>query len=457
MSDGLPEYLVQGEQARLFPVLSETSKEGRTTSIVLACMAKVDELGAALLRSLGQRVGVRSSIETFTEIVCKNRPLEKKDRPDGLISLRSGSKEWKALIEAKVGTNQLDLAQIEKYKQLAKDNGIDCVITISNDFATTPTVHPIPEANKGRSKIPVYHWSWMYIFTEADLLLNQDTVADVDQRVLLNELRRFLSHESAGIKGFDRMPKEWGDLNKLVSSGGSIPAKSDDALAVVRAWHQETRDLTLILSRLTETSVSERLARKHKSDPEARVKDAITKLRNDAQLAVHLDVPDAAAPVEVIADLPRRTIEVGMTIRAPQDKVSTKARVNWLLRQIKGADATDLHLRLMWPGKNEPTQHTVEDLLADVTIAGADNGHLSPHSFQVFLSKRTGARFTQQVNFISDLEELVPEFYRRVGSDLTVWKKSAPKIKPDRTKAEDVSAEAISEEAAEYDPSEGGE
>jgi hypothetical protein len=45
--------------------------------------------------------------------------------------------------------------------------------------------------------------------TTADLLVTGEGVADEDQMVLLNELRRFLTHESAGVQGFDRMPKEW--------------------------------------------------------------------------------------------------------------------------------------------------------------------------------------------------------------------------------------------------------
>lgn len=49
----LPDYLKQGEMARLFPVLSTTSKEGRTTSIVLACLCKIDEFGTQLLSSVG--------------------------------------------------------------------------------------------------------------------------------------------------------------------------------------------------------------------------------------------------------------------------------------------------------------------------------------------------------------------------------------------------------------------
>lgn len=143
MPDLLPEYLSQGERARLFPVLSTTSKEGRTTSIVLACLAKIDEFGATLLGSVGQKFGVRTKVETYTEVVCKNRPSNMKDRPDGLIVLRNGNKEWRALVEAKVLVNELDAAQIEKYRQLAKDNSIDCVISISNQFATSPSLHPL--------------------------------------------------------------------------------------------------------------------------------------------------------------------------------------------------------------------------------------------------------------------------------------------------------------------------
>ncbi|WP_299043044.1 hypothetical protein [uncultured Tateyamaria sp.] len=452
MADAFPTFLSQGEQARLFPVLATTSKEGRTTSIVLACLAKIDELGAALLSSVGKKVGVRSKIETYTEIVCKNGTSEIKDRPDGLVILRNGSNEWRALVETKIGNNELETSQIERYRQLAKDNRIDCVITISNQFATRPTVHPLADVNKSRSKVPVFHWSWMYILTEADLLISQDTVADVDQRTLLNELRRFLSHESAGVKGFDRMPKEWSDLNKLVSSGGAIPAKSEDAVAVLAAWHQETRDLALILSRLTEASVSERLSKKHRTDATLRIKDELTTLRDKKQISVFLEIPDAAAPLEVFADLPRRTVDVGMSLRAPEDRVSTKARVNWLLRQIKSDRDSDLHIRLMWPGKNEPTQHSVEALRENVEIASEGKAHLAPHSFHVFHSKRLGARFTQQVNFITDLEECVPAFYRDVGSDLSAWKKPAPKIKHDRNSANDVTTEAIEEDAEAYRP-----
>ena len=73
MTEKLPDYLAQGEAARLFPVLSTTSKEGRTTSIVMPFMVQIEELGAALLQSVGQKSGKRAQLHAFTEVVFKNR------------------------------------------------------------------------------------------------------------------------------------------------------------------------------------------------------------------------------------------------------------------------------------------------------------------------------------------------------------------------------------------------
>lgn len=448
--DKFPEYLTQGESARLFPVLSTTSKEGRTTSIVLACMVQIQEFGTELLKSVGQNRGKRARVQTFTEIVFKNQSGKIKDRPDGLIVLTVGSRTWRALVEAKVGNNELQVDQVERYRALAKDNGIDCVITISNQFATTPASHPIEEIRKSRSNIPVFHWSWMHIVTTAELLLSNGRVADDDQLLLLNELRRFLSHESAGVRGFDRMPKEWTELNKLVASGGVIPARSIEAQTVIDAWHQETRDLSLILSRMTEATVSEKLPRKHMNNPAQRKKDELAMLREKHQLRCSLDVPDAAAPIEIVADMMRRCVDVGMSIRAPEDRKTTKARLNWLLRQIKAEGLDDIYVRLLWPGASEPTQHLVSELRENIDICEENKQHLVAHGFHIFTSKRLGGRFGQQANFISDTEEIVPLFYGEVGSNLSTWKKPAPKIKAEKPTADDVSTEAIADDAEEF-------
>lgn len=288
------------------------------------------------------------------------------------------------------------------------------------------------------------------MLTAADLLIGRDNVEDDDQLTLLNEFRRFLSHESAGVKGFDRMPSEWTDLNRLISSGGVIGAKSHEARAVIEAWHQETRDLSMILSRLTERVVGERLPKKHRGNPALRAKDEYNLLREKHQLVCLLDVPDAAAPVEILADLTRRCIDVGMTIKAPADKKSTKARLNWLLRRIKAANVQDLNVRLLWPGASEPTQFSIEALRENVEICNEGKAHLVVRGFHVFVSRRIGVRFIQQTNFIADLESIVPAFYGEIGSELIAWSAPAPKIKHSKDSADEVSTEAIAEEAENF-------
>lgn len=396
---------------------------------------------------MGHKVGKRSVIDCFTESVFRDEKENGNDRPDGLIVVRNGNREWRALVEAKVGNASLDPEQIERYRQTARQNDCNAVITISNDFASRPENHPLETVRKSRSKIPVFHWSWMFVLTSLGLLLANDDIADKDQALLLNELRRFLSDESAGVKGFDRMPPEWGAVNKLVSTGGKIPVRSDEASAVIDAWHQETKDLSLILTRMTESHVHERLPRKHSLDPSLRHKDQLSQLREDNQLTCIFDISDAASPLEIVADIPRRSIDVGMTLKAPEDRKSSKARLNWLLRQLPKDSLEGLTIRCNWPGRSENTQFSHSKLKESPEIIEEGKAGLQVSSFHVFLSKRLGPRFTQQANFINDLEEVVPQFYREIGQDLVAWRRAAARIKPEKDDTEDVSVASISQEA----------
>ena len=81
-----PDYLKQGEPARLIPVASD--KEVGAVSIVLSIIQSVPPFAEALMSSIGQRVGIRSKIECFTEVVFKKSPFNAEIRPDGLLIIK---------------------------------------------------------------------------------------------------------------------------------------------------------------------------------------------------------------------------------------------------------------------------------------------------------------------------------------------------------------------------------
>ena len=358
MADDLPEKLTSGEPARLFPVLAETSKEGRALSVLLASVANIDDLGRTLLSTVGQRVGVRARVRTFTEVVLENAPEGVSGRPDGMIIVETGRRSWSALIEAKVRRARLDSDQVQAYLRLARANGVDAVITISNDFTAVPHHHPIRVSRPPRG-VDLFHWSWTSILTYAKVLLAAKEVEDREQLFLLDELVRFLDHPSTGVLRFDRMGGDWRSVVTSVVAGARLARTSDAVVDTVANWHQECRDLALKLTELVNANVVIRLPMAHRTDPRRRVVDDAATFCNTAALAVEFNVPAAASPIKVQADLRTRSIQVSMNLRAPGDRKSSRARTNWLLRQLAGSDAKDLHVRAIWPGLlGEPQRWT---------------------------------------------------------------------------------------------------
>jgi hypothetical protein len=448
MSTDRPDFLEQGERARLFPVLSDSSKEGRATSIFLACLCNVDEYAALLLGSVGRRIGPNAKVRSFTEVCCKVAADEMKGRPDGLIEVRVGKNNWYALVEAKIGNAELDQKQVETYLEIARANKIDAVITISNQFAATPTDHPAPVAARRYQNIDQFHWSWMHLLAQADILVRNNGVADADQRVILNELRRFLSHPSTGVKSFDRMPPAWPELVKNVATGRKISATSKDLEDIVHAWHQEVRDMSLKLSRQIGVPVDLKLPAAQQ-DPKVRLKEDCAKMAADSVLEAVLSVPQAAAPMIISVNVGARNMSVGMTLKATEERSTTRGRVNWFVNQL-GKDAhDDLVLRLRWPRRQGHFQCTLNDIRQNPDLVNAMHDGLPPSKFEVLMFEQPGARFSQVTNFIHDLETLVSSFYQNVGVRLKAWQPSAPPVQKGRASPSDVTPQAISEEANE--------
>lgn len=432
----MSELKIRGEQARLIPIIPDSCREQKTTSILLAAMRSVLEFRQALLGSINVRVGKTSSLDAITEIEFVDdqkvkRNSREENRPDGLLILKTGKREWKALIEAKTGNKIVEEEQLLRYLSLARQYDIDAVITISNQLCAIPSHHPIRVSKKATSKVNLYHWSWSHIKTQCHLLVENEDIEDSDQVFILNEVMRYFESDRSGITGFDQMNEEWSELINCVKNGATLSKTSDTVNNTVVAWQQEQKDLCLILSNQTSTHVSLRLKPAYRTDPMARIKDEAELLIKTHTLQSSIIINDAAADMNIECDLKSRTITVFMRLQAPRDKKSTKARVNWLLRQLKQTEPNGFSIKAIRPGKAQDTIKSLEQLRKYPELIESENGNTTASIFDVIYSIDLAARFSGRKVFIDELEKAVKHFYINAGQSLKAWVAPAPKIKKD--------------------------
>ena len=452
----IPEFLERGDIARLIPAMKDSQREDRACSIFLAGFMAVDEFACALLGGIGTRLGRRANVSCYTQVIFKNLPSDIKNRPDGLIEIATGSKRWYAIVEAKIGTAELTEEQIRDYMQVSKINGIAAVITISNQFATLPTHHPVKLSRALPRGVVLYYWSWMHVVTQAILLLQSAEFRSTDRRYLLQEIVRYFRHESVGISGFLSMNSEWKDVVAKVQTGAPLSKSSDEVIATVASWHQESRDLCLIMTRDLGRNVRLKLSRAHAKDPAPRLKDDCEALTKSHRLTAELDVPDAASPISVVVDLQRRTVRCSMRLAAPEDKQRATARTNWLLRQLKQTRADEVFINALWIGRARQTQETLSELRNDPRLL--ETGKVgAPTAFEVVMVRGLGAKFGGRRTFIDNMELIVPEFYQEVGQYLRAWIPRPPtsksKLEIEAEPGQDVSQDARSKETVSGDQS----
>lgn len=424
----IPDFLTSGAKARLIPVAADSSKEGRAASILLATLGAVSDFNHSMLGTVGVRVGARAKVACYTEVVFKNSPDGKKIRPDGLIIVGIGKRNWSALVEAKIGKAAVDDEQIRDYVQLAKANGVDAVITLSNQFASLPTHHPVKLPKNLVKGVDLFHWSWMFVLTQATLLLDNDAASSPDQQFILEEMTRYFRHDSVGVSKFDRMNAEWKEVVSTVHSGGKLNKSAPDVENSVASWHQEGRDVSLLMSRRLGRQVMQKLSRVHKDDPSRRLKDDCQHLVTRSTLSCILEIPDTAAPLVIEANLERRTIACSMKIAAPTDKQRSKARINWLLRQLRSAQGERVLIKAIWPGRAHPTQAALEEIREDPDELIGRNTSLTVQSFEIVMIDDLATKFAGPRTFIERLEALVPHYYEQVGQHLKAWVAPPPKL-----------------------------
>ena len=422
-----------GARAALFPALAEGQKEKRAVSILLACLEQVPELAQTLLSGQGVPLGKRSRVECHTEA----GPSGKKGRvrPDGRIEVRSGAgRMWTGFVEAKIGKAGLDDDQIEGYLQQGNAEGVQALITVSNDFTILPTHHPTYQG-KRRKNVALLHWSWCSILTKCRLLTEGGEIEDRNHRWVVEHLVRFLSHSSTGVTRFEQMPPSWKELVRNIKAGASL--KKTDAMTVEAAggWIQEIRDLGLQLTDLLHQPVPLKLSRAEREDPQVFAASITERLCSELALEAEYLIPDGVSALRIRADLRAKTLTTDMTVGAPEDRKTAKARTNWLLRQLTETKEEGVHVKACYAGRRGDLQASLGDVREKPEVLSHEDRKACPGRYEVKLIADLGRRMEGVKTFVQALEEHVPAFYTEVGQHLQRWVPAAPKV-PGTTKTE---------------------
>ncbi len=429
MESEITECLATGQYARLIPTVADSKKEERATSTLLASFIVVPGFAREVLSEAGAPVGKRIKIVCYTEVTFKNNEKTKGPRPDGLVIISSGSKQWTALIESKIGNTELTKVQVEEYLDLAKAHGINALITISNQFATTPTHHPVKVAKNKLRSVELYHFSWLSLKSKAVLLTANKSIDDPEQAYILRELVRYLDHDSSGVSSLTRMPSDWKDLCSSVQHGTALGKTSEVVENSVSGWHQLLRHLSLNLSMSIGQPVRIALSRAREKDAKLNFSEDCSDLAQNNGFSTEFEIPNTASRIIFSADCLRRTINISMKLDAPKDKTRATASINWITRQLKGKGVENVGIRAYWPRRIPMTSAALVEVTENPAVLIPEGISDLPTYLEIIRIADLAARFKGAKTFIEDCSKEFPSFYQDVGQHLSKWVAKAPQVK----------------------------
>jgi hypothetical protein len=413
--------------ARLIPtsgINGADEQERRATSALLSVMSSVKEFGRALVGPLGAPAG---RLETFIEVPFMLG--EKKVFPDGLIRATRGKKEWTALVEVKTGTNALQTEQLENYLDIARENGFDALITISNEIPASVEQHPTTVDKRKVKRVALHHWSWSEVLTHAVMQKEFRGVADPDQAWILGELIRYLEHPRSGALSFDDMGANWVDVRESVASG-TLRQTDKSAIEVAGRFDALIRFACLQLGRKLGAEVTPMLSREEASNPALRTSSLASSLATTGAMTASIRIPNAVAPLEVHANLRASRITCHFDIDAPREGKPT-TRVNWLVRQLKETPES-VRVEAFAVRAREGTAELLRDVREKPELLVADPKK-DLKSFRIAQIHPMGSkRGAGRGSFIDSMLRAIDTSYSDIGQSLKAWTASPPRVRSEQ-------------------------
>ncbi len=419
------------QRARIIPVSgigSEREAEQRATSALLAVLGIVRPFSQAILSPMGASRAGRAVVETFIEPTFKD-DSGKVVRPDGLIQVAFGRKPpFVALVEVKTGQAKLAADQINAYWDIARREGFDAVVTISNEIAPSFGVHPTEGLKvRSNSKVAVHHLSWTRVLSLAVTEKTHRGIDDPEQDWILGELVRYLEHDASGALGFDDMGANWVEVRDGARNG-TLNSRSDAVTDVALRWDQLLSFISLRLGADIGEDVVEVLSRAEQHDPRLRPRLFAESLCRDGTLSGTLRVPNTVGDVHITVDLKARQNIVSVDVGAPSDK-GAKGRISWLVRQLRDAPGA-LVVEPYPKGGQTGIAGPMEAIAEDPSLLLREDKK-DPHRFRVIGRSELGQnrRSGKSPGFVQSVINSIESFYGDVLQDMTAYQPKAPQLK----------------------------
>jgi hypothetical protein len=411
--------------ARLIPtsgINGADEQERRATSALLAVMSSVREFGRAITQPLGAPAG---QLQTFIEVPFKLG--DKQLFPDGLVRVVRGQRQWTALVEVKTGANDLNAAQLEGYLDVAREQGFDALITISNEIPPIAGQHPTAIDKRKLRKVTLHHLPWSEVLTQAVMQKEYRGVADPDQAWILGELIRYLEHPRSGAMEFSDMGAAWVPVREAIGAGTLRPGDVN-ATQVAGRFDALIRYASLKLGRQLGIEVVPALSRRDLADPAGRTQTLVAQLTSAGTMTAGLRIPGAVGPLHVTADIRAGRVVCHVDVDAPKEG-RPATRVNWLARQLRNAPETlsieSFAMHSRGPGNAELLKVVRENPIA---VVGDPTKELK--SFRVARSSTAGTkRGTGRGAFIDSFLGAIDDFYAEVLQNLKPWLSAPPRLR----------------------------
>ena len=423
----------QWQRARLIPVAGSGGRgenEQRATSALLAVLGIVRPLSVSLLSPLGATRAGRATVETFLE-PSFTTSSGATVRPDGLVRITSGTKApFVALVEVKTGTNKLDSDQINSYIEIARAEGFDCLLTISNEIAPQQGVHPTTGVTvRKNSRVQIHHLSWTSVLTQAVMEKVHRGVSDPEQAWILGELIRYLEHPASGAMGFEDMGPNWVAVRDGARDG-TLKKRDEAVEETAERWDQLLRFVALTLGSEIGEDVQEVMPKQHRADPRARTTGFIDQLCAEGSLSGVLRIPHTVDDMRITADLKARQISISTKIDTPPNRRS-RGSISWLVNQLRDSPS-----QMIVTGYAKNSRSGISSTLAEVREDHGvllNDGQRDIAKFELITRTELGQnrRSGKPSSFVDSLIAATTAFYGGVLQELHAYQPRAPRLKDD--------------------------